>query len=65
MKRYLFIILASCCLLSHTFAADQQAVVEETSPPVAEGALTPDQLPPVMTAIKQAPPQTQEPVVQQ
>jgi hypothetical protein len=65
MKRYVFIVFASCCLFTSVFAADQQAVVEETSPPVAEGALTPDQLPPLMSAIKQAPQQIQEPVTQQ
>lgn len=59
MKNTLVTLLVSTSLISPVFAADQ-AIVEETTPPVAEGALTPDQLPPVMTAIKQASPQASE-----
>jgi hypothetical protein len=63
MKHVLFTLLISTSLISPVFAADQ-AVIEETTPPVAEGALTPDQLPPVMTAIKQALSPTPEPPTQ-
>lgn len=39
---------------SMSYAADS-VIKEETTPPTAEVGLTPDQLPPILTAIKQAP----------
>ena len=48
MKLKLIIALTTCCLLTNTFALDQ-AVKEETNPPAAETAITPNQIPPMLT----------------
>ena len=51
MKLKLLIGLTCCCVFSNVFALDQ-AVKEETTPPPAETAITPDQLPPILTTQK-------------
>jgi hypothetical protein len=48
MRHTFIIVLASCCFISHVFALDQ-AVKEETNPPAAETAITPSQIPPILT----------------
>lgn len=48
MKLKILLVLISCCFVSNAFALDQ-AVKEETNPPAAEGAITPDQIPPLLT----------------
>jgi hypothetical protein len=54
MKIKLFIACASCFLITNVYA-EPAVVAEETTPPLAETALTPNQLPPIMTVVK--PPQ--------
>ena len=44
----LFFLMMSCCLISNAFAFDQ-TVKEETTPPAAETAITPEQIPPILT----------------
>lgn len=60
MKKLLFLCF-TLCISTTVFAADQ-VVKEETTPPPAEGALTPNQLKPLMISVNQNPmqPQAQE-----
>ena len=48
MKMNLLLLITTYCTFSIVFAADS-TIKEETTPPPAYGAITPEQLPPLFT----------------